>query len=235
MELVLAQDVRGEAVGVGTGGLLRHGNRVDLPVRLLERLGDLMLLKPVPPRADLGRLPPDRMPQLYPRVRRRRQCRALEGAQPAIGVAGGNITDDPDQPADQGANQRVVQVILGPAREVPAPPGEENPLQAPGLADTIFSMSATTDLSSLTSSGKSARIRAGADFTTLPASVRQIRSTVRPRTTTSAEAPPNRSTRRPTSVSPKSGTASSSSSARDTPCSAARVSSALSTWASVPR
>jgi hypothetical protein len=50
---VLADDVGGEAVGVGTRPPLGVGQQVDLAVGLLERLGDLVPLEELAPGEDV--------------------------------------------------------------------------------------------------------------------------------------------------------------------------------------
>ncbi|MCY1186111.1 hypothetical protein D9M73_269480 [compost metagenome] len=65
MELVLTQNVRGEAVGVGRSAALGLGQQVDFPVRLLERLGDLQGFDALAPGEDLFQRSLDGVPETH--------------------------------------------------------------------------------------------------------------------------------------------------------------------------
>ncbi len=131
VELVLAQEVRGEPVGVRPGAELGIGERVDLAVGLLERLRDAVPFEPVLPGGDLGRLAVDGMPEGH--------LGALgdgpvgEGARLAVGEADGGAVHHPQQAAGEGADQGVVEVALAPLPVRPGAPGEELPVQPLGL------------------------------------------------------------------------------------------------------
>ena len=68
IELVLPQDVSGKTVGIETSLALRVGYHVNLAVRLLERLSNVMLVEPGPPGHDIrdGRL--ERVPERDRRI-----------------------------------------------------------------------------------------------------------------------------------------------------------------------
>jgi hypothetical protein len=57
--------VRREAIGVRLGSPLGVGEQIDLAVRLLERLSDLVRLDPAPPREHVLDRPADRVPELH--------------------------------------------------------------------------------------------------------------------------------------------------------------------------
>src|SRR5690606_37416945 len=67
VELVLADYMGGEAIGVGACRTLGVGLEVDLAVRLFEGLADLVLSQPCPPLQNDLWCHLQRMPQLHPR------------------------------------------------------------------------------------------------------------------------------------------------------------------------
>src|SRR5262249_39023651 len=118
VELVLLEDVGGEAVGVGAGAPLRVGQQIDLAVGLLERLDYFPPLQPVAPGEDLVCRPVDRVPEGNGRLALEAQGLAAGPDQfaaapdPVDGLA--LRCEGPDQPAGDGADQGVVQVALAP-------------------------------------------------------------------------------------------------------------------------
>jgi hypothetical protein len=60
---MLAQDMSGEAVGVGAGAPFGLGEQVHLPVRLLEGLGHDVALQPGTPRQYNAGFGIDRVPE----------------------------------------------------------------------------------------------------------------------------------------------------------------------------
>ena len=61
-ELVLADDVRRKAIGVGLGLAFGIGKQINLAMRLLKRLAHLMVFQPATPAQDGLHVGPDRMP-----------------------------------------------------------------------------------------------------------------------------------------------------------------------------
>src|SRR5262249_36907086 len=67
-ELVLLDQMSGEAIGISAGGALGLGQQINFAVRLLERLAYLVNLEPVAPGLHLGDVAVQRMPQPYTSV-----------------------------------------------------------------------------------------------------------------------------------------------------------------------
>src|SRR5262249_995883 len=133
IELVLADDVRREAVRVGPRVALGVGEQVDLAMRLLERLGDLQLLEPPTPGDDLVDLAADGVPggDL-------RRLAVRDSPAPGVGglpveEEGRRAVDAPDQPAYDGADQRVVEIPLAPLGDRPGLPLQEHRVDAVAL------------------------------------------------------------------------------------------------------
>src|SRR5690606_18431770 len=62
---MLAQNVRGKAVGIGVGVAFGIGENIDLTVRLLKWLLDLLLIQPAAPCNNLIHRGFDWMPECY--------------------------------------------------------------------------------------------------------------------------------------------------------------------------
>jgi hypothetical protein len=133
VELVLPQDVGGEPVGVVAGVTLRISQDVDLAVRLLERLHDLMFLQPPAPGEDRIHRPADRVPERHAGVARERQLTAVGTDKVTFvpdPVSRRPLGDErPDQPAGDGADERVVEVALAPDVDWPGLLRQEHRVQ----------------------------------------------------------------------------------------------------------
>jgi hypothetical protein len=125
VELVLFDDMGGEAIGVGARCTLRVGEQVDFPVRLLEGLAYLQFGEPVPPGEDLARVLLHRVPQLYAgRVFEPVQAVAVTTHDPAFVEDAGSrpflVCELPDQAPRKRADHRMVEIAFAPC---PVGPG----------------------------------------------------------------------------------------------------------------
>ncbi len=138
VDLVLLEQVGGEAVGVDLGFSFGRGKQVDLAMGLLEGLGDLALLEPAPPVADGVGVGFDRVPEGHHRVVQRRPGLTVNGPPGVIvpgresglprggetpdqtpGTGGGDVRDSPADPRSVSQEYRSIRLPDNVAGVVP--------------------------------------------------------------------------------------------------------------------
>ena len=121
----------GKPVRIGAGAPFGVGDKIHLPVGLLERLRDVERAEPCPPGHHLLDRAADRVPERLRAVDRDRLAADVEHAvaRPYGGDPVVCVVHVPDQPAAERADQRMLRVALPPDLGGPTPIIEPQALQ----------------------------------------------------------------------------------------------------------
>ncbi len=122
---MLLEQVRCETVRVGVRAPLGVREHIHLAMRLLERLLNLVRVQPRAPADDFVHVAPNRMPEcdrgLGPQFLHRFEIDVHQLAvEPDAGGVLLPVCKHPGKPPGQHADQRMIEIPLGPHRERPA-------------------------------------------------------------------------------------------------------------------
>src|SRR5580700_9160592 len=136
-ELVLADDVRRKAIGVGCRLAFGIGKQINLAMRLLKRLAHLMVFQPATPAQDGLHVGPNRMPHPHTGLLRRLDGMARPIHQVALPGYGGPyfaaLLKLPDETGREMGDERMIEIPRLPPLDGASPRRDQLALQAEPL------------------------------------------------------------------------------------------------------